>query len=336
MSLQELNDIDLFGSNEPLEPSENEEETTSELEDTDDTSSEDDIEDNTEVDEESDEESGDLSEPDDSEEGVSTITELAEQLEVDPAELYSLQVPMGNGVEPLTLSELKDKYQEMARSREQFEAEKAQLAQEAERIKLEATQLSQVDERIQQADVELKHINETYNSIDWDLFEKENPGEAALQRQKFQEAFQEVSARKAQLMQQVELERAQAEEKFLQEQAQQVLKLIPEWKDREVYQKEKSEVQTLLQEYGFSDSDIQSIRDAKAIKLLTDYLRLKKGVSNAAVKTTKLRKSKILKPGSLSNTKKANEKKLASKLKAAAKSRNNREKAAVINELLDL
>ena len=188
---------------------------------------------------------------------VSNIAELAESLGVDASQLYDLHIPLQNGTDgesvKVTISELKDAYQKQqlgtdsfAEERQTFEAEKAQF--HAQQIQLQGVQ-QQANEAIQQVDTELAQIEASFSQIDWSKFEQENPAEAVLQRQKFDQAYAHAQQRKKVVVGEFEGRQQQAQNEYMMGQQRQTLEMIPEWKDKTVFESERVELRSFLHDY---------------------------------------------------------------------------------------
>lgn len=332
-----LEDIDLFGTDDDLPPNDDlDTENNLDLNDPD-------LDDDPNLDDLDDLDNQDdaLGEGDNPIEGedISTITQLATELGIEPGTLYDLQVPMGDGVEPVSLSEMKDAYQESQRSTQALGDERAAFEQEKidfnNQISQRQTQAQQVDQRMIDAESQLRQINETYNNIDWVSFERDNPAEAVLQKQKFQEAYSKASSDRDELVSHITQENQTAQENYLNSQRVQLGKLIPEWKDRKTYDEDRVAIRSLLTEYGFSEGDIKEIRDAKAIKLINDFAKLKSGVRNAKPNKDPKEISAVLKTGRLRQVAKNNKSKMDTLVKRAAASSDRKVKAAAVTELLN-
>ena len=271
---------------------------------------------------------------------ISTISELAEAIELDPAQMYDLVVPMGDGVEPVTLSELKDKYQEYSRGGTAFEAEKTELVQQRDQLIQQVTMLKERPEdspEFQQAVAEAQQIQSTYNSIDWTEFEKENPGEAALQRQKFSDAYTAATQKVQQAKADGDRKHQQFKQQQLQEQSAHLMKLIPEWTNADVREQERASVREFLSSYGFANQEIQNLSDARSVKMVYDFMKLKQKLATAEPERKKVvNKKKFMKPGKLKSVSKDRIKQRNAIIQAGKSTKNNQDKARAITHLLSM
>jgi hypothetical protein len=185
------------------------------------------------------------------------------------------------------------------KSREASEREKAldKRAQEAE---------EQFKQRIQYAErlngIASQQLLHEFQSIDWKALEQQDPGTAALYRQKFQE-------RHAQLQQvdyAIKQEKAQADQKSqgereesLRKEAERLSVLIPEWKDAAVANKEKAEILAWAQKAGYEPEEMEILTSkARNIQLLRKAMLSDRLASSKPEIENKVRTApKLVKPG---------------------------------------
>jgi hypothetical protein len=140
-----------------------------------------------------------------------------------------------------------------------------------------------------------------FQSVDWKSLEQQDPGTAALYRQKFQE-------RQSQLMgvyQNIQREKAEGEQKSQREkhealarEAERLPQLIPEWKDATVATKERAEIRDWALKNGYEPSEVDSISKANQVAalrkaMLADRLQSSKPAIENKVRTA----PKLVKPG---------------------------------------
>lgn len=267
--------------------------------------------------------------------GIETITELAKELDIDPTELYELKVPMPGGVDSKTIGEIKDEYTDFVNQKRQFDSKIQDYEKQIQSgiQPLQGQVSPELAAQMEQTKNDITAIEQSYQQIDWTKFEQEDPGNAALQKQKFQEAYNTATGKSEQLQQQVQASQQENLGRVLQQEQVKLLKLVPEWSDRTVAQKEATEVQNLLGEYGFLPGEIDQVIDARQLKLIVDLVRLKSGLKNAAPSKVK-EKSKTLRSGSLQLRNKAKDKEVADMFKKAKASRDPRIQAKAISQLL--
>ena len=269
---------------------------------------------------------------------IESITDLSKHIGVEAKDLYALKIPMGEGIESVTLSQLKDSYQDTQRNSDQlssdrqaFEVEKSDFKNQQ---RLSSQKSTDVDQRLTNAEAALSEINNTYNSLDWTRFEQEDPGNASLQKQKLQEAFNQALSQRDGVKATITAEAQQQEQVYNNEQVAYLRANIPEWNKPDIYSSEKQQIKDVLVEYGYTQSDIDSLRDGKTIRLVNDLARLKKSIRNAKP-VPKSETSKVLKAGSLRRVAKSDNKDQDKLYKNAANSKDRRVKEAAIHKLLN-
>jgi hypothetical protein len=149
-----------------------------------------------------------------------------------------------------------------------------------------------------------------FQSIDWRALEAQDPGTAALWRQKFQERhgqLQQVDVairqEKAQAEQKTQAEKAERERK----EAEKLPLLIPEWKDASVAHKEKAEITAWAQKAGLQPEEMEVLtstaRNVQLLRkaMLSDRLALQKVETEKRVRTAPT----LVKPGTTADDGKA-------------------------------
>ncbi len=273
---------------------------------------------------------------------IKTITELAENLEIDPAQFYNLVVPMAEGIEPLTLSQLKDHYQNAIRGRSDIDQERTKIQKE-----LTATQkqildmkgfVDKIPEEIQQVDQQVNQIIAAYNDIDWQKFESEQPAQAVLEKQRFNEAYATALNKKKEVEGKITQAQEFAFNQYLMGQRDKVVKLIPEWQNNKpLYETDLKNMISLMGEYAFTQSEISNIHDARLIKMVRDYTILKNKIQSA--RDTEKQKHSDIKTVTAGGLKlqvgKDKRSEVAKIIQAGKSTKNNRAKADYITKLLE-
>ena len=184
------------------------------------------------------------------------------------------------------------------KSREAAEREKTIQAREKE-----AEQ--QFQQRLQYADnltqIAANQLMAEFQAVPWQQLEAENPGHAALLRQKFQErqaqlrgVYENIQRDKVQGTQKAESEMQQQ----LQREAERLPELIPEWKDAQVAQKERAEIRDWAIKAGYEPSEIDSISKAHHVAVLRKAMLADKLQKSRPEIENKVRQApKLVKPG---------------------------------------
>lgn len=238
------------------------------------------------------------------------LSEFAEAIDADAADLYNLIIPAtdadGQQVE-VTLSELKDRYQDNSKAAKlQKQAQEEYEALNQQRVALEQQIESQAVQTKTYLDAAHAELTQEFNSINWDQLRQADPGQYAVKRQDFierQGRLQNIAQKAAQERdnQQQQL-KAQRDEQFgqyaLREQ-QALFDAIPEWRNQEAAQAEQVRVSEYLLNTGFSQDEIQNAYDHRAIVLARKAMlwdEQQKKASVAKKKVLKIGKT-VLKPG---------------------------------------
>jgi len=139
---------------------------------------------------------------------------------------------------------------------------------------------------------QLAMLEQQYNNVNWAEEERVNPGNAALMKQKFSEQYNLITNGLNQLQQ---YEANQSKQR-LQESFTAMYEIIPEWSDnKEVERADKALIRTTLNDYGFTDSAIDSINSPLLMKLARDFSNLLKDKNDAVETVKKVKKApKIL------------------------------------------
>jgi len=184
------------------------------------------------------------------------------------------------------------------KSREAAEREKAFQAkqQEAEQ---------QFAQRIQYAEglanIAAQQLMQEFQSVDWKALEAQDPGTAALWRQKFQEKQAHLRG----VFHNIQQERANSQAKTdattresLQKEADRLPTLIPEWKDAAVATKERAEIRDWAIKAGYEPAEIDGISKAHHVAMLRKAMLSDRLQSQKVEIENKVRKAPVLvKPG---------------------------------------
>jgi hypothetical protein len=273
---------------------------------------------------------------------IEDLHQLAAAIEVDPSFLYDIKIPLSDGKDPVTLSELKDAYQgtleETSQLKQQLEAERANFENEVttqrQEVMEQLQQFQQFPTAIQEAEAEAMLIAQQYESFDWKSLEESDPGQAALQKQNMATAFQLAQTKATELKQQFQNELQANHQKIQEAQRTRILQTFPEWQDADARNKGLSEIGDELAKYGYDTREIQNIADSRALKIVSDLLELKKKASEAQKTMQKVRKTpKTLRTTSRPEAASA-QKKLQAEIETAKAATRPEDKLAAIGKLI--
>jgi hypothetical protein len=185
------------------------------------------------------------------------------------------------------------------RSMELADREKAMQAKQQE-AEQQFSQRMQYAEGL--ANLAAKQLVAEYQSIDWPGLERQDPGTAALYRQKFQErqaelqgVFHNIQREKSQNDQKSEAAKVES----LRKESERLPSLIPEWKDQAVANKEKAEILAWAQKAGYEPEEMEGLTTkARGIQLLRKAMLADRLQASRPEIENKVRKAPVLvKPG---------------------------------------
>lgn len=217
--------------------------------------------------------------------------DVSELEEVDDEESY-YTVKIDGEEKSVSADELVKSYQlEQAAQKRMQEAAEIRKNSEAEVAAL-AQQREQYAQALQSLQAQLDSAGEQPQEY-WDNLYTEDPMEYMRQREAYRdrkEATEKVKAEQARLQQEQQQELMQQHQANLAQQQEKLLEALPEWKDPEVAQKEKSEIISYAQRVlGFSEQEVSNIADARGVlairkAYLYDELMAKKPAAQKKVK----------------------------------------------------
>ena len=290
------------------------------------------------TDESSEEAEGEESEPDAAAEGdveIHDLAALADTIGVDMPYLYGLKMQLSDEAEPVTLGEIKDRLQEQARvaaEREKLQTERNAFDEERTR---KLTELSQMPEAILNAEAQVRMLEHQYQSTDWKALEEQDAGKAALYKQDLINAHQNAQQQAQGLRQQQEQERMQFAQQIHARENEALLSHIDSWKDPKVRQSESVAVTEMAAEYGFAPEELAQVVDHRAIRMMYDLYQSKQQQTKAEKTVQKIRKvPKSLRAGTPPKRVNVKKKALDDTLNRAAESKDMRQKASAIGDLL--
>jgi len=270
---------------------------------------------------------------------IQDLVQLATAIEVDPEFLYTIKIPMSDGMESVSLSELKDGYTEYKRGTNEglrdLESKRTAFETYQQQQISVLTQQQALPQEIVAAQATVMAIANQYNSYDWATLEQSNPGEAALQKQNMASAYQQAQGKHQELVLGHQQYLSKTAETFAVAQHEAIARHIPEWNDNTIRVREQDLMRTMLRdEYGYSDDDINGIEDSRAMRMARDLMKLKDLSSKAKETIKKITKvPKILKSGSKAIEGSSKVRRTAEAVDRAKNTKSDREKAAQIGKL---
>lgn len=181
--------------------------------------------------------------------------------------------------------------------------EAAELQKSLQARQQEAEQ--QFNQRLQYAQnlvgIAANQLMREFQSEDWATLEATDPGQAALKRQKYQERHAELRGVEYAITQhnaQQETQRSQEREQFLQQEAQRLPQVIPEWRDEAVASKERVEIRDWALKQGFQAQDLDQVVHASHVAVMRKAMLFDKLQQAKPAIENKVRTAPVLvKPG---------------------------------------
>lgn len=273
---------------------------------------------------------------------IEDLSQLAEAIGVEPEWLYNLRIPMPEGGDPITLGEYKDiisqkgkvvgDEQRLAYERNLFEQERQQFQQEREQS---LQQLQQLPDAVMQAEARVQALAQQYQTTDWSSLEQTDPGRAALAKQNMSAAFQQAQQEAQTLRYQFQQAQQNLENERRTAEEQKLLMNIESWRDPTIRTAEMNDIATLMVEYDYTPQEAQKLIDSRAIRMMHDYLKIRKQVGTANANAKQVRKvPKALRPAGHGKPKPGKLTELQQTLNAA-KTGNRKQKVSAVSQLLN-
>lgn len=229
--------------------------------------------------------------------------EFAEAIGWEPSDLYNdLLIPVGKG-EVLSLGEMKDKYDGVAKAQAEVEAARAELEKQHQQLAAYQQQIAQrfqgSTQAIDEAQGEINGLKARYQQIDWEKVEAENPGLAANEKQKFGVALAQAKAKLEQAQGEFTQQQHQAMAQQAQAEDMKLIKLVPEWQDMSKFQEELPEINEYLYSIGFTPQDLQTVMHAGARRAFREAWLWNKHQGEVSKATEKVRQAPkpVMRPG---------------------------------------
>ena len=265
---------------------------------------------------------------------LSEISDVAKHLGVEAEEMYSVEIPMADGEQPMTISALKDEVRQHRMQQQQFMSQQQQLNAQQQQFELARnTPGAQYSQELMEVQGAIQAIEAQDKSVDW--ANVEDAGQAALYRQQLQEAKTEALTKRHQILTGMQQKQRQAYVEQKNYDWASILNIIPEWKDQTVFVEDRNSMSSIGAEYGLSESDLLNISDPRFNKLLYDYTKLRAGTNTANTKAKEVRKRGVrLRTHSTKRVTKVKNAAVQSKIDRARKSGTSRDQVAAIDALI--
>jgi len=177
------------------------------------------------------------------------------------------------------------------------------LAEEKRALETELQAVQRERAEYQQGIAQLRQgIEQLQGEPDWvDLRTKLDPGEFLKQKADWEASkanLERIKAREDEVAQQAAKAQAEQFQKYRRAEQDKLLNAIPEWSDADKAKAEHAKLVSVAKQYGFSEQEVLSVTDHRAILLLRDAMRYRElhREPNAQTKA-KVSPIKTAKPG---------------------------------------
>ena len=185
--------------------------------------------------------------------------------------LYTVKI---NGKdEQVTLQEALAGYQrqqDYTRAKQEFAAEKRQFSSELDAARQEREVYSQLLPAL------IQRMQSSMPAAPDPALIDVNPSAYLRQKEAYEQAvgdLQAAASEQARLSEQNTVERQRTLQAFVAENAQKLPDLVPEWKDKKTYERDRPKVRDYLRGRGFSDDEINQAYDARLVAIAADGMR---------------------------------------------------------------
>ena len=235
---------------------------------------------------------------------------LAEAIGWDTADVYDVEIQMPDGLPPTTIGAIKDDLRDALTAKAEMQTKMDGMSSEMNNYNDQTAVGQGVSQEMIQAFAKMDNIKQQYEQTNWAAIEAEDAGQAALLRQKFQEASQQGQA----AINQAQNNMNQYKQQNLQRAAVKMFEIIPEWNNVETRKADQAAIRTMMMGEGYTEQAINGINDPIAMRMLRELHQLRAEKASAVGAVKKVRKApKVLPGGGRRSTKKVS---LVDKVKA--------------------
>ena len=226
----------------------------------------------------------------------STEPEVTPEAQEEPVPTYKVKVD-GEEVE-VPLDELLNGYSrtsDYTRKTQQIAEQRKAAEAEAEAARVEREQYKQGLEALKS---QIMSVAEP----DWDRLMQEDPIEFVKQKELFRDRKEKLAALQAEQYRVSQRDAAEQQKRLAQlvnEEQAKLVTLIPEWSDGTKAKAEKEKIVEYGLSIGFSQEELNSLYDSRAVLALRQGMLYRDMVANAKVKKENVKVSPTPKPGTL-------------------------------------
>lgn len=237
-------------------------------------------------------------EPESDDAAITKFTDLKRLFgdDVTDEDLYGLEFTSGVDGKNYTVGQLKDMLQQREsfdQQRKAFEVERQQAAEQIEQMKQQALlntqQVQQIPDELRQAEAEVLAIQQQAQAQDWQQLEQDDPGQAALLRQKYNDAYNAAVAKRGQMVNKWQQDQLAAQQQFVARQREVLLQAKPEWRDQSAFDAAFTRMAGAVQDIGITPDDLRGITDPRVALLVDKYAELKAQMDGAKANEKQVR-----------------------------------------------
>lgn len=189
----------------------------------------------------------------------------------EPEPFYTVKI---NGKEEqVTLKEALNGYQrqqDYTRAKQEFAAEKREFSSELDAARQEREIYSQLLPAL------IQRMQSSMPAAPDPTLIDVNPSAYLRQKEAYEQAMgdlQAAASEQSRLTEQGKVEQQRQLQAYVAENAAKLPELIPEWKDRKAYDRDRPKVREYLVSRGFSDEEINQAYDARLVAMAADGMR---------------------------------------------------------------
>ena len=202
------------------------------------------------------------------EQGINTLNNLAEELDIEISDMYALNVNLSRGANlpdggSLSLGELKTFYESNA-DIDGLRADVTKREQDLQTRSDEIQEVPQVSNELMQARAQVLAIQDQYNRTDWQGLRHSNPAEYSALQSDFRTQFEIAKNNETTATQAVETHLVESR----RQQQERLFEAMPELKDDKVRAQVESDVNTFASKFGFTQNDLAKVEDSRLMRLL--------------------------------------------------------------------
>ena len=202
------------------------------------------------------------------EQGIESLNNLAEELEIEISDMYALNVNLSRGANlpdggAISLGELKTFYEANA----DIDSLRDEIKTREQELQTKTTELSevpQVSNELMQARAQVLAIQDAYNRTDWQGLRHNNQGEYAALQSDFRTQFEIAKNNETLALQTVETHQKENR----RQQQERLFEAHPELKDEKVRAVAETAIVDYASKFGFTPDDVGKIEDSRLMRLL--------------------------------------------------------------------